>query len=262
MPGAVKIATWNVNSVRARVEQLIAYLEWARPDVLCLQELKCQDQVFPNLELQAVGYHAVTHGQKSYNGVAILARAELPITDVVRGLDDDAPDDHARAIAATVGGVRVVSLYCPNGQAVGAPAYAYKLEWFARLRRYLDRHLDPSDPLALCGDYNVAPDDRDVYDPIAWEGSVLVSAPERAALDSLKGFGLVDTFRLHHQDAARYSWWDYRQLAFPKNLGLRIDLVLASQPLATRCLGAGIDREARKGKSPSDHAPVWATFGD
>lgn len=254
------ITTWNINSVRARLDNLAAWLGRFQPDVVCLQELKCQDEQFPRAEIEALGYHVATHGQKTYNGVGILAR--WPVEDVVRGMQDGVEDDHARVIAGTVQGVRVVSVYCPNGQAVGAPAYQYKLEWFDRLRRYLDTRHSPAEPLVLCGDFNVAPEDRDVHDPIAWQGSALVSDAERAALEHVRGFGLVDTFRQHHQEAARFSWWDYRMLAFPKNQGLRIDMVYATQPLAARCTESGIDREARKGKQPSDHAPVWARFDD
>lgn len=256
----MKIATWNVNSIRARLERVLAWLDEAQPDVLCVQETKCEDALFPVEPLRGIGYEACFHGQRTYNGVAILARGEAPL-DVATGLlDDNTEDAHARVLGATVRGVRVVSVYAPNGQSVGAPAYAYKLAWYARLHRYLERYPLASTPLALCGDFNVAPDERDVYNPEAWEGSVLVTPPEREALARLGALGLQDTFRLHHQESGVYSWWDYRQLAFPRNQGLRIDHVLASPPLAARSLDAGIDREARKGKLPSDHAPVWATF--
>ncbi len=254
----MRIASWNVNSIRARLDRLVGYLAARQPDVLCLQETKCRDAQFPYAALAAAGYRAVHHGQKTYNGVAILARQ--PIEDPQSGMQDGVADPQSRVIAATVTGVRVISVYVPNGQRVGADAYVYKLEWYGRLRRYLDSRHVPAERLVLTGDFNVAPEERDVDDPAGWEGSVLVSEPERRALRELCGFGLVDTFRQHHQEAGRYSWWDYRNLAFPRNAGLRIDHVFATRPLAARCTAADIDREARKGKQPSDHAPVWAEF--
>ena len=253
----MKIATWNCNSVRARKERLLAYLGSARPDVLCLQELKCQDEQFPAEEVRAAGYHVVCHGQKTYNGVAILSLLEP--THVLRGLADGGEDEQARLVAATVGPLRVVSVYAPNGQAVGTPAYEYKLAWFERLRRYLDTRHQPDELLALCGDWNVAPEPIDVHDPALWEGKVLFSGPERQALRKICAFGLTDAFRLHHPgESGHFTWWDYRMLAFPKNLGLRIDHLLLTPPVADKCTASGIDRDARKGKQPSDHAPVWA----
>jgi exodeoxyribonuclease-3 len=254
----MKICTWNINSIRARLERLQSYLQTSAPDVLCLQELKCTDEQFPAAELKALGYDSVCHGQKTYNGVAILSKA--PATDVVRGLEDGGNDAQSRLIAATVQGVRVLSLYAPNGQAVDSEAYAYKLEYYARLKQYLERRHRPDEPLVLCGDFNVAPEPADVYDPVAWEGQTLFTQRERAALRNVAEFGLVDAFRKHHAEPGRYSWWDYRMLAFPKNRGLRIDHVLVTRPLAERCVASDIDREARKGKQPSDHAPVWADF--
>ncbi len=254
----MRIASWNINSIRARLDRLVDYLATRQPDVLCVQETKCQDEQFPYAAIEAAGYRTVHHGQKTYNGVAILARQ--PIHDPQSGMQDGVEDSQSRVIAATVNGVRVISVYVPNGQRVGADAYAYKLTWCGRLRRYLDRRHTPAERLVLTGDFNVAPEERDVYDPAGWEGSVLVSEPEREALRELCGFGLVDTFRQHHQEAGRYSWWDYRNLAFPRNEGLRIDHVFATPPLAAHCTAADIDREVRKGKQPSDHAPVWAEF--
>lgn len=254
----MKIATWNCNSIRARQARLLAWLASAQPDVLCLQELKCVDSDFPADALREAGYHSACYGQKTYNGVAILAKQE--ITDVTRGLMDEIDDQQARIIAGTVNGVRVVSVYAPNGQAVDSPAYQYKLGWYQRLRRYLDSRHRPEDRLVLCGDWNVAPEPIDVHDPVLWEGQTLFSKPEREALQNLCAFGLVDTFRKHHPEAGRYSWWDYRQLAFPKNKGLRIDHVFATPAMAEKCVAAEIDREARKGAQPSDHAPVWAEF--
>jgi exodeoxyribonuclease-3 len=175
-------------------------------------------------------------------------------------MEDGEDDPQARLVAATVGGVRVLSAYVPNGQEVGSPAFAYKLRWLERLRAYLERHADPGQPLAICGDFNVAPEDRDVHDPAAWEGQVLCHPDERAALSRLASWGLTDAFRLQHSEGGLYSWWDYRMLAFAKNLGLRIDLVLVTAPLARRCSAAEIDRAERKGKQASDHAPVLVTF--
>ncbi len=253
----MKIATWNVNSIRARQGRLLEWLQAHAPDVLCLQELKCADDGFPLAEVQAAGYQCAVYGQKTYNGVAILSRQ--PMEDVRRGFGDDVDDGQARLIAATVAGVRVICLYAPNGQSVDSPAYVFKLEWFRRLRRYLDHHHRPDDRLVLCGDFNVAPEPIDVHDPVLWEGQTLFSLPEREALRHVVSFGFQDLFRKHHADQ-RFSWWDYRQLAFPKNKGLRIDHLLATAPLAERCSACDIDRQARKGQQPSDHAPVWATF--
>jgi len=254
----MKLAAWNVNSIRARYERLRRWLEAQEPDVVCLQELKARDEDFPYAELRALGYHAAVFGQKTYNGVAILSRTEP--RDVERGLGDDVDDPQARAISALIGGVRVLSVYVPNGGEMGSEKYAYKQEWLRRLRAMLDRRFDPAEPLALCGDFNVAPEPRDVHDPPAWEASVLFHPEARAALEHVRGFGLADTLRLHHEEGGLYSWWDYRMLAFPKNRGLRIDHIFASRPLATRCVSASIDRQERKGKQPSDHAPVIATF--
>jgi exodeoxyribonuclease III len=254
----MKIAAWNVNSVRARLDRLVDWLKSAQPDVVCLQELKCVDADFPLEAIREAGYHAAVHGQKTYNGVAILARTEP--TDVVRGLMDEEEDTHARVIAATVAGVRVVSVYAPNGQAVDSEAYHYKLRFYARLRRYLDTRHKPDEPLALCGDWNVAPEPLDVWDVSVWEGQTLFTPKERDAWRHLCGFGLSDTYRVLHPTEKKFSWWDYRMLQFQKNQGVRIDHVLATAPLTQRLVAADVDREARKGKQPSDHAPVWAEF--
>jgi exodeoxyribonuclease-3 len=254
----MKLASWNINSIRAREDRLIAWLEAQRPDVACLQELKCEEKAFPRERIEALGYKIAHACQKTYNGVAILSLHE--IVDVRAGLDDGEDDSQARLIAGTVDGVRVLSAYFPNGQAVGSEKYAYKLAWMERLRRYLDRHHKPSEELVLCGDFNVAPEERDVHDPAAWANETLFHVDARNALEKIRAWGLVDTFRLHHQEAGVYSWWDYRMLAFPYNRGLRIDHLFASEPLARRSTAAWIDREARKGKQPSDHAPVLATF--
>ncbi len=253
----MKLATWNVNSIRAREERLLAWLASHQPDVLCLQELKVVEAAFPYEALRGAGYHAAVHGQKTYNGVAILSR--VPAEDVTRGFGDGGDDAHSRLISARISGVRVLCAYFPNGSEVGSDKWRYKLEWMKRLRGYLDRS-DPKQPLTLCGDFNVAPEARDVHDPQAWEASVLFHPEARAALASIRAWGLVDTFRIHHPEPGRFSWWDYRMLAFPKNNGLRIDHIFATEVLAKSCTAAAIDREQRKGKQPSDHAPVLAEF--
>ena len=254
----MKVTTWNVNSIRSRLERLLRWLEKTRPDVVCLQELKATDEAFPYEVIQEAGYQAVVLGQKTYNGVAILARDEP--TDVERGLGDDEEDSQARLVAADVAGVRIISAYVPNGQTVGSEKYAYKLAWMGRLRRYLEDRHRPTEPMVLCGDFNVALDDLDVANPEKWAGSVLCHPASRDAFEQVRQWGLTDVFRQHHPEGGIYSWWDYRMLAFPKNDGLRIDHILATQPLAKRCTGAEIDRDERKGQKPSDHAPVIAIF--
>ena len=253
----MKIVSWNINSLRRRQERFIGWLAATQPDVVCLQETKCTDEQFPVLDLKAAGYYSAFHGQKSYNGVAILSKSEP--REVRATLCDEEEDPQARVIAATIDSVRVYSIYAPNGQAVGSPAYEYKMRWFERLRACLERE-SAELPLAVCGDYNVAPKDEDVYDPDLWRGAIMCSDGERKAFDDLCSLGLVDTLRLHHPETGLFSWWDYRMLAFPKNRGLRIDAILASKTLAERCTDAGIEREMRKGKEPSDHAPVWSEF--
>jgi exodeoxyribonuclease-3 len=252
------IATWNVNSLKARLDRALAWLELSQPDIVCLQELKLTDDQFPFERLAGLGYHAAVHGQPTYNGVAILSL--VPAEDVVIGLGDDEPDPQARLIAADVAGVRVISAYFPNGGEVGSDKWAYKLRWMARLRDHLARHYDPAQPLALCGDFNVAPADMDVARPDEWRESVLCHPEARAALQALGDWGLVDTFRRVNPDLQAYSWWDYRMLAFPKGNGLRIDHVYCTPTLAARCTAAVIDRDERKGDKPSDHAPVRVTF--
>jgi len=254
----MKIATWNVNSIRARHDRALAWLDKHRPDVRCLQELKVIDDVFPVEAMAEAGYHAAVHGQKTYNGVAILSRSEP--ADVQRGLDDDVDDPQARLIAAEIEGVHVLSAYVPNGQEVGSDKWAYKLAWFERLGAYLDRRFSPTDAVVLCGDLNVAPDDTDVANPEPWADSVLCHPDARDALERVRAWGLVDVFRKHHPAGGIYSWWDYRRLAFPKNDGLRIDHILATEPMAKRSTDAAVDRDERKGTKPSDHAPVIAEF--
>ncbi|MFL6583805.1 MAG: exodeoxyribonuclease III [Chthoniobacterales bacterium] len=253
----MRIASWNINSLRKRADRLLAWLAETHPDVVCLQETKCTDDQFPAMELRNAGYHSAAHGQKSYNGVAILSKTELH--DIRVSLCDEEDDPQTRVIAATIDGVRVYSIYAPNGQAVGSPAYQYKLKWYARLKNCLSGEAT-ANGLVVCGDFNVAPTDTDVFDPELWRGAIMCSDGERAAFASLCEVGLVDTLRLHHRETGLFTWWDYRMLSFPKNRGLRIDGVLATDKLAQRCTASGIDRELRKGKDPSDHAPIWAEF--
>ena len=255
--GELRIGTWNVNSLRVRLPHLEQWLATDPVDVLGLQEIKLADPDFPLAALDAFGLVAAWHGQKTFNGVALLTRE--PIADIARGIPGYA-DPQARVIAATVRGVRVVDVYVPNGQAVGSDKYAYKLDWLAALRSYLAFELARWPLLAVVGDFNIAPTDRDVHDPQAWVGQVLVSPAERAALGSLLELGLVDVFRSFEQPEPSFSWWDYRAGAFRRNAGLRIDLVLASAALAARCRGCRIDPGPRRWERPSDHAPVVATF--
>ena len=255
----MRIVSWNINSLRKRQERLLQWLRETSPDVVCLQETKCTDDQFPAEPLREAGYAAVFHGQKSYNGVAILARQE-PRT-VRMGFCDEVEDAQARVIAANIGDVRVISIYAPNGQAVGSTAYQYKMEWYRRLTNYLREKEGALERVVVCGDFNVAPDDADVHDPALWHGAIMCSERERAAFRALEGIGLADTLRLHHPESGIFSWWDYRMLAFPKNRGLRIDAILAGRQLAAQCTDGGVEREMRKGKEPSDHAPVWAEFG-
>ncbi len=253
----MKVVSWNINSLRRRQDRFLAWLETTQPDIVCLQETKCTDEQFPVLDLKAAGYYSAFHGQKSYNGVAIISKTE--VNDVRAAMCDEEDDPQARVIAATIAGVRVYSIYAPNGQAVGSPAYDYKMKWYGRLRNCLQRETR-REPLLVCGDFNVAPKDEDVYDPALWRGAIMCSDGERQAFEELCGIGLVDTLRLHHPETGLFSWWDYRMLSFPKNRGLRIDAVLTSKSLAKKCIATGIDREMRKGKEPSDHAPIWAEF--
>jgi exodeoxyribonuclease-3 len=251
------IATWNVNSLRVRLPHLRDWLAANPVDVLVLQETKIDDPNFPREEIEALGLQVAFSGQRTYNGVALLARAALE--DVVPGIPGFA-DDQKRVLAATIGGVRVIDVYVPNGQTVGSDKYEYKLRWLAALRDYVAAELARHPQLVILGDYNIAPEDRDVHDPKAWEGSVHVSPAERAALRSLEALGLKDCFRLFEQPDKAYSWWDYRMMAFRRNAGLRIDLILASAALAQKCGACHIDKAPRKLERPSDHAPVVARF--
>ncbi|HSN96841.1 MAG TPA: exodeoxyribonuclease III [Candidatus Nanopelagicales bacterium] len=258
----MKVASWNVNSIRARLDQLTGWLARAAPDVVCLQETKCEDGQFPEAALGEAGYRVAWFGQKTYNGVAIAARFGLSIDDVQKNLGTDPDDAHRRLIAATIEGVRIINVYVPNGQAVGTPAFAYKLDWLSRLRDEIAARYEPSQDLLICGDFNVAPDPIDVYDPRKWEGQVLFHPDERAALRRLLDWGLIDSFRARHPDQKAYSWWDYRVGAFRKNHGLRIDLALLSRPLFERCTEVSVDTRPRELQKPSDHAPIVVELGD
>ncbi len=263
----MRIATWNVNSLKARLEKVSWWLERAKPDVLLMQETKLADADAPNGTFQRAGYALVHHGEGRWNGVAIASR--VGVTDIVSNfgeplraaatpdVGDDEPLAEARMVSAVCGGIRVVSLYAPNGRAVASPFYQAKLAWFDRLARWLADAGDPDGPLVLGGDFNVAPDDADVWDPEACHGGTHVSEPERRAFRRLCDWGLADAYRLHHREPGRYTWWDYRAGNFHKNFGMRIDHLLVTASLAHRTLAAEIDREARKGKPvPSDHAPL------
>jgi exodeoxyribonuclease-3 len=263
----MRIATWNVNSLRARLDKVVWWLQRARPDVLLMQETKLADTDAPADVFRAAGYELVHHGEGRWNGVAVASR--VGIADLVPNfgdplrrpatpeIGDDEPLAEARMLAAVCGGVRVVSLYAPNGRAVDSPFYHAKLAWYERLARWLEQAATPAEPLVLGGDYNVAPADEDVWDPAACHGGTHVSAPERAAFGQLCAWGLTDAYRLHHREPGRFTWWDYRAGNFHKNFGMRIDHLLVTAPLARRVVAAEIDREARKGKPvPSDHTPL------
>jgi exodeoxyribonuclease III len=255
----MKIASWNVNSLNVRLPHLIEWLGSAAPDVVALQETKLENSKFPVDAISALGYRCVFSGQKTYNGVAILARDDPsePVTDI-SGLDDP----QRRILVATIGEVRIVNLYVVNGQAVGSEKFAYKLDWLARVRAFLEAEMLRFPQMIVLGDFNIAPDDRDVHDPAAWHEQILCSTPERAALKSLIDLGLHDSFRLFENGGGHYSWWDYRQAAFRRNLGLRIDLILASDALRARCRSASIDRTPRTWERPSDHTPVILELSD
>ena len=251
----MKLATWNLNSIKVRLPQLLDWLAQARPEVVCLQEIKTEEVKFPRAELEAAGYQAAVSGQKTYNGVAILATS--PLRDPSVGIPGFA-DEQKRVVAVTLEDLRVVCVYCPNGQAVGSEKYAYKLRWFTALKSYLAAELARHSKLAVAGDFNVAPEDRDVHDPKAWEGQVHVSEAERSAWRALLELGLTDSFRLFEQPEKTFSWWDYRMLGFRRNAGLRIDQILLSPELAKRCNACTVDKAPRRLERPSDHAPVVA----
>ena len=253
----MKIATWNVNSLNVRLPHVIEWLNAASPDVLVLQEIKQVSEAFDAAAFRDLGYDGVASGQKTYNGVAVITRS--PPSDLVTdfpGFDDP----QRRILAATIDGVRVVNLFIPNGSSVGSDKYEYKLAWLAALRDFLEQELSTRERLVVLGDFNIAPEDRDVYDPVKWGDSILCSPAERAALKGLLDLGLSDVFRQFDQPENTFSWWDYRAAGFRRNAGLRIDLILASEPLARNCSASYVDREPRTWERPSDHAPVIAEF--
>ena len=256
----MKIASWNVNSLNVRLPHLLDWLRAAQPDVVALQETKLEDAKFPDGALAEAGYRSVFCGQKTYNGVAILSRT--PATDVQIGVPG-MEDEQKRVIAATVNGVRIVDLYVVNGQAVGSEKYAYKLRWIQAVHDWLAAELQANPDLVVLGDFNIAPEDRDTHDPLAWNAdSIHSSTGERAALQAMLSLGLHDSFRLHNDEPGQFSWWDYRMGAFRRKQGLRIDLVLVSDALKARVAEVGIDREPRTWERPSDHAPVWVRIAD
>jgi exodeoxyribonuclease-3 len=260
----MRFATWNVNSLKARLPRVEEFLAYADVDVLCLQETKCSDKTFPALTFSALGYESVHHGQGQWNGVAILSRVGIEDASwgFGAGFEDPYPGD-ARLLTGLCAGVRFVTVYVPNGRAVGTEFYDRKLLWLERLRGWLERHWSPDDPLVVLGDFNVAPEDRDVWDPKAFEGSTHVTPPERAAVRALEDWGLRDVFRHVYPDADRlYTYWDYRAGDFHQHRGMRIDLALATRPVLERATWAVVDRNARKGSQPSDHAPLIVDLRD
>ncbi|MCA3003703.1 MAG: exodeoxyribonuclease III [Burkholderiales bacterium] len=249
----MKLATWNINSLNVRLPHVLEWLKTSPVDVLCLQELKLEDAKFPLEAIEDAGYHAVFNGQKTYNGVAILSRSKPE--DVAKDMPGYA-DEQKRVIAATIDGVRVVNVYIVNGQSLDSEKYQYKMAWLTALRGYMANAIAEFGDVALLGDYNIAPEDRDVHDPKAWEGQVLVSVPERKHFEALIALGLVDSFRLFKQAEKSFTWWDYRMNGFKRNLGLRIDHILLTKNLAAETKGSVIDVEPRKLERPSDHTPV------
>lgn len=254
----MKIATWNVNSIAIRLEQVLAWLAATKTDVLCLQEIKCVDEKFPKDEFLNAGYNSIFMGQKSYNGVAILSNHE--ILDPQYNFPDDEEDSPKRLIAATIGGIRIVNTYIPNGTELWTDKFTFKLDWLLRLRRYFDTACPKDSDVLLCGDFNVAPEELDVWSVKQWEGKLHFSKPERAAIHQVKQWGFEDVFRQINGDLQEFSWWNYREGAFPKNQGLRIDHIWTSKNLAEKCVNSWIDKEPRTWERPSDHTPVVAEF--
>jgi exodeoxyribonuclease-3 len=252
---ALKIATWNVNSLKVRLPQVLDWLSSHKPEILCLQETKLEDPNFPLADIQAAGYRSTYAGQKTYNGVAILSRAEATAVQVNIPHYDD---PQKRVLAATIQGIRTICAYVPNGESIESDKYRYKLKWLEHLSAWLKDEVATHPRLVLLGDYNIAPQARDVYDPKAWEGQVLCSEPERDAFRRLLALGLTDSFRLFDQPEKSYTWWDYRMMSFRRKLGLRIDHILLSASLAQACRSCTIDKEMRARERPSDHAPVIA----
>jgi exodeoxyribonuclease III len=253
------IATWNVNSILARMPSITRWLDDVKPDVLCVQETKCTDDKVPVVIFQERGYQCQLFGQQSYNGVAIFTRGDACETSH-RGFPNDDAEAQSRLITTTFNGISIVNVYIPNGQAVGSDKYAFKLGWMRRLREFFHTHYDKTTPVLLCGDFNVAPEERDVHDPRLWTGRIMFSEQERATLQDIKDWGFTDAFRLHEEAGGKFTWWDYRAGAFRRNLGLRIDHIWISDPLVPRSVKTWIDIEPRKWERPSDHAPMIAEF--
>lgn len=255
----MKIATWNVNSINARMPQLLQWLAAAEPDIVCVQETKCVDEGFPYQELHDAGYFSAFYGQKSYNGVAILSKYDLD--DVQKNFPDDDDEAPKRMIAATINGIRIVNTYIPNGTELGTEKFTFKLDWIQRLRKYFDATADKKGDVLLCGDFNVAPEEPDVWSVTAWEGRLHFTKTERAAIHYVKQWGFVDIFRKLNGNVKEFSWWDYRQGAWQRNHGLRIDHIWTSPSLAEKCKACWIDKSPRELEKPSDHTPVVAEFG-
>lgn len=252
------LATWNVNSITVRLEHVLSWLERVRPNVLCLQETKLIDEKFPVKDFEALGYVVETFGEKTYNGVAIIS--DKPLTNVQRGFETEVGPGSKRLIAGSYDSVRIIDVYIPNGSEVGSEKYVYKLDWIQALCQHFNDRLTPEEHVLLCGDFNIATEDRDVYDPKLLAGTILVSDAERKAIEKLTDWGLTDVFRKHHSEPGLYSWWDYRMNAFRRNLGMRIDHIWTTHSLAERSRSIYIDKEPRKLERPSDHAPVVAEF--
>lgn len=251
----MKIATWNVNSITVRLPHVLDWLQRQQPEILCLQETKVEDARFPSEALREAGYNACMSGQRSYNGVAILSR--IPAADVRKGISGW-EDDQQRVISASFSGVRIVCVYVPNGEVLGAPKFEYKMRWLDALRTWLSHERAEHERLAILGDFNIAPEARDVHDPALWEAKIHFTPPEREALHALFALGFSDAFRIFDQPERSYTWWDYRLLAFRRKWGLRIDHILLSSALRERCSSCTIDVEPRRLERPSDHAPVIA----
>ncbi len=254
------IATWNVNSIRMRSGAVTSWLRANEPDLLAVQELKSTEEDYPRAAFEELGYQSTVHGQKTWNGVSILSRA--PLAEVQKGLPEMADDPQARFVSGRIGQIAIINVYVPNGAEVGSDKYAYKLRWLDCLARHIEARYRPDEKLVLVGDFNIAPDERDIHDPVAFKDQVLFSEPERAALKRLMDWGLVDLFRRFHDGGGLYSWWDYRMAAFRRNLGARIDLILATRSIADSAISCEIDVEPRKLEKPSDHTPVIGRFSE
>ncbi|MFN0205007.1 MAG: exodeoxyribonuclease III [Planctomycetota bacterium] len=254
----IKIVSWNVNSIRARLARVTAWLQKHNPDVLCIQESKVEDAKFPKEEFEKLGYHCEIYGQKAYNGVAILSKK--PVTDIVKGFPDDGEAGHRRFLSGVAGGIRIINVYVPNGESVESEKFVFKRAWLKKLTELLKTSFDTSQPMILLGDFNIAPEDRDVHDPARWRGKVLFHPDEHAALAEICKLGFRDALRLKYQDSGLYTWWDFRTMGFQRGYGLRIDLLLVTDSLAARCEDICIDVEERAGAQPSDHAPVIGIF--